>query len=103
MKKKMNRVVTVVVEAAWILCMASAGNVLATTDTSAATAPLDRLTDILFSIVSGLGVIALIFGVVQLALSFKGHDPQQKMQAAIAIAGGILLIAIKPIVSTIKG
>jgi len=102
MKKKINRVVTVVVEAAWMLCMASAGNVLAT-DTSAATAPLDRLTDILFSIVSGLGVIALIFGVVQLALSFKGHDPQQKMQAAIAIAGGILLIAIKPIVSTIKG
>lgn len=73
------------------------------TDTTSVTAPLDRLTDILFDLVTGVGVIALIFGFIQLALAFKGHDGQQKLSAAIAIVGGILLISIRTVVSVIQG
>jgi hypothetical protein len=100
--KNTKRAFVLFVGAMAMLSMASAGAVCAT-DASSATAPLDRLTDILFSVVASIGIIALIFGIVQLALAFKGHDPQQKMQAVLSIVGGILLISIKAIVIIIKG
>lgn len=88
-----------------ILMLATAsGIVLADTgDSSSVTGPLDRLTDLLYDVVAGIGVIALIFGILQLALAFKSHDPQQKTAAAIGIVGGIILIAIRGIVALIRG
>ena len=88
-----------------IVLLVSAKNYVSAegTDTSAVTAPLDRLTDVLFDLVGGIGVIALIFGFVQLALAFKGHDGQQKLSASIAIVAGILLIGIRSVVAIIQG
>lgn len=72
-------------------------------DSSSVTGPLGRFTNLLYDIVASIGVIALIFGIVQLALAFKSHDPQQKTAAAIGIVGGIILIGIRGIVALISG
>ena len=87
-----------------MLLATASGVVLADTgDSTSVTGPMDRLTNLLFDIVIGIGVIALIFGILQLALAFKSHDPQQKTAAAIGIVGGIILIAIRGIVALIRG
>jgi len=86
-----------------MLLATSSGIVLAKTDSTSVTGPLDRLTNMIYDIVAGIGVIALIFGILQLALAFKSHDPQQKTAAAIGIVGGIILIAIRGIVALILG
>ena len=88
-----------------IVLLVSAKNYVSAegTDTSAVTAPLDRVTDILFDLVAGIGIIALILGFLQLALSFKSHDGQQKLAAVIAIVAGILLIGIRTVVGVIQG
>ena len=87
-----------------LILATTAGVVFADTgDSSSVTGPLDRLTNLLYDIVAGIGVIALIFGILQLALAFKSHDPQQKTAAAIGIVGGIILIAIRGIVALIRG
>ena len=88
-----------------ILILATASGVVFadTGDSTSVTEPLDLLTNMLYDIVAGIGVIALIFGILQLALAFKSHDPQQKTAAAIGIVGGIILIAIRGIVALIRG
>jgi hypothetical protein len=107
MKKKnfstLSTEVYVTISSSILMLATVSGIVLADGDSSSVTGPLDRLTNLLYDIVAGLGVIALIFGILQLALAFKTHDPQQKLAAAIGIVAGIILIAIRGIVALIRG
>lgn len=62
---------------------------------------IGQLSNILFGICKGLGIIAALFGLVQLALSFQSHDPGQRSQAALYIAGGAILFFAQSILSAI--
>ena len=68
--------------------------------------PLDivnNLSDFIFSIIKALGVIILGWGIVQVGLSFQSHDPSQRSNGFLTIAGGIIITFAKEILTLITG
>ena len=72
-------------------------------DTSTIIKPLSNLNSLLFDLVATIGVTALIIGIVMLALSLYNHDASQRIASIVAIAGGVLLISIKLVVTFLGG
>lgn len=66
-----------------------------TADKSVLTNSLSKLQGIVEDIVTAVGVIMALFGVVQFGLSFQSHDPSQKAQGIMCFLGGVI-IAIAP-------
>ena len=52
---------------------------------------------------STFGMIILGFGIVQLGLSLKSHDPSQRANGFLTVAGGIVITFAKEILNTITG
>ena len=63
---------------------------------------LNNLTDLIFTVLRAVGVILLIWGMVQIALSLKSHDPSQRANSILFIGGAILVFAIQPIVNFLQ-
>ena len=61
-------------------------------------AVVTNLSDFIFSLIRAIGLILLGFGVLQLGLSLKSHDPSQ-----LTIAGGIVITFTKEILTLITG
>lgn len=62
---------------------------------------MNNLTTFILNIVSGIGVIGLIWGGVQLGLSFKSNDPSQRTGAIMFLAGGAVMFGIKYVLQAI--
>lgn len=58
---------------------------------------------LLFSLIRAIGLILLGFGILQLGLSLKSHDPSQRANGMLTIAGGIVIVFTKEILSLITG
>ena len=56
-----------------------------------------------FSLIRAIGMIILGFGIVQLGLSLKSHDPSQRANGFLTVAGGIVITFAKEILNTITG
>lgn len=54
-------------------------------------AVVTNLSDFIFSLIRAIGLILLGFGVLQLGLSLKSHDPSQRANGMLTIAGGIVI------------
>ena len=81
----------------FVLCM---GNVTA----YAAGDPLsvvNNLSTFIFSLIRAIGMILLGFGVVQVGLSLKSHDPSQRANGFLTLAGGIIITFAKEILDMI--
>ena len=68
--------------------------------------PLDivnNLSDFIFSIIKALGVIILGWGIVQVGMSFQSHDPSQRSNGFLTLAGGIIITFAKEILNLIVG
>ena len=61
------------------------------------------LSDFIFSLIRAIGLILLGFGVLQLGLSLKSHDPSQRANGMLTIAGGIVITFTKEILTLITG
>ncbi len=76
-------------------------------DTTAANQTSDPLTvianlsDFIFAILRAVGVIMMAFGLVQLGLSFKSHDPSQRSNAILTLVGGLIITFSKEIINII--
>ena len=73
---------------------------------AAASDPLtvvNNLSDLVFSLIRAIGLILLGFGVLQLGLSLKSHDPSQRANGMLTIAGGIVITFTKEILTLITG
>ena len=57
------------------------------------------LTSFLFGIVKIVGVVATLFGIVQLGLSISNHDPSQRSQGFLFIAGGVVVFFAPDIIT----
>jgi len=57
----------------------------------------------MFALIRGVGVIILGSGIVQFGLSFKSHDPSQKANGLLGIAGGVIITFTKEILNIIIG
>ena len=50
-----------------------------------------------------IGMILLGFGVVQIGLSLKSHDPSQRANGFLTLAGGVVITFAKEILTLITG
>ena len=72
----------------------------------AATDPVgvvNNLSDFIFGVIRAIGLILLGFGVVQVGLSLKSHDPSQRANGFLTLAGGIIITFAKEILTLITG
>lgn len=64
---------------------------------------VNNLSTFIFSIIRAIGLILLGFGIVQFGLSLKSHDPSQRANSFLTIAGGIVITFSKEILDLITG
>lgn len=64
---------------------------------------VNNLSDFIFSLVRAIGMILLGFGIVQVGLSLKSHDPSQRANGFLTLAGGIIITFAKEILTLITG
>lgn len=62
-----------------------------------------NLSDFIFGLIRAVGLILLGWGIVQVGLSFQSHDPSQRSQGFLTLAGGIVITFAKEILNLITG
>ena len=60
-------------------------------------------TNFIFGLIRAIGMILLGFGIVQVGLSLKSHDPSQRANGFLTVAGGIVITFAKEILNMITG
>ena len=78
----------------------SVGTVFATNEVETV---INNLSDFIFGVIRAIGMILLGFGIVQLGLSLKSHDPSQRANGFMTLAGGIIITFAKEILNLITG
>lgn len=66
-------------------------------------AVVNNLSDFIFGLIRAIGLILLGFGIVQVGLSLKSHDPSQRANGFLTLAGGIIITFAKEILGLITG
>ena len=64
---------------------------------------VDNLSDFIFALIRAIGIILLAFGIVQVGMSLKSHDPSQRANGFLTVAGGIIITFAKEILNLITG
>jgi len=64
---------------------------------------VNNLSDFIFGLIRAVGLILLGWGIVQVGLSFQSHDPSQRSNGFLTLAGGIVITFAKEILSLITG
>ena len=66
-------------------------------------AVVNNLSTFIFGLIRAIGMILLGFGIVQVGLSLKSHDPSQRANGFLTLAGGIIITFAKEILDLIVG
>lgn len=64
---------------------------------------VNNLSNFIFGLIRAIGMIILGFGVVQIGLSLKSHDPSQRANGFLTLAGGVIITFTKEILNLIAG
>ena len=64
---------------------------------------VNNLSNFIFGLVRAVGMILLGFGIVQIGLSLKSHDPSQRANGIMTVAGGVVITFAKEIMNLIVG
>ena len=91
---------------AWVLTAILLIGVLAVPVFADETDPItvvNNLSDFMFGLVRAVGMIMLGFAVVQIGLSLKSHDPSQRANGFLTLAGGVVITFAKEILTLITG
>ena len=64
---------------------------------------VNNLSNFIFGLIRAIGMIILGFGIVQVGLSLKSHDPSQRANGFLTVAGGIIITFAKEILNMIAG
>jgi hypothetical protein len=64
---------------------------------------VNNFSDFIFGMIRAIGMILLGFGIVQVGLSLKSHDPSQRANGFMTVAGGIIITFAKEILDIIVG
>ena len=62
---------------------------------------INNLSEFIFGLIRAIGMILLGWGVVQVGLSFQSHDPSQRSQGFLTLAGGLVITFAKEILDLI--
>ena len=83
-----------------VLCLSFTATAFAADDPLAV---VDNLTEFIFSLIRAVGIILLGFGILQIGLSLKSHDPSQRANGFLTLAGGVIITFAKEILNLITG
>ena len=64
---------------------------------------VNNLSEFIFGLIRAVGLILLGWGIVQVGLSFQSHDPSQRSNGFLTLAGGIVITFAKEILTLITG
>ena len=62
---------------------------------------IKNMSNIIFGIIRAIGVILAGWGLVQVGMSFQSHDPSQRSQGFLCLAGGLIIVFAKSILTAI--
>jgi len=82
------------------LFVAQASQVFAADDPLAV---INNLSTFIFGIIRAIGMILLGWGIVQVGLALKSHDPSQRANGFLTLAGGVIITFAKEILDLITG
>lgn len=82
------------------LTIGTSMNVLAADDPMAV---VNNLSNFIFGLIRAIGMILLGFGIVQIGLSLKSHDPSQRANGFLTLAGDVIITFAKEILNMITG
>ena len=66
-------------------------------------AVINNLSEFIFGLIRAVGLILLGWGIVQVGLSFSSHDPSQRSNGFLTLAGGVVITFAKEILTMITG
>lgn len=66
-------------------------------------AVVNNFSNFMFGMIRAIGMILLGLGIVQVGLSLKSHDPSQRANGFMTVAGGIVITFAKEILDIIVG
>ncbi len=64
---------------------------------------INNLSDFVFGLIRAVGIILAGWGIVQVGISVQSHDPSQRSNGFLTLAGGIIIIFAKEILNLIMG
>ena len=64
---------------------------------------VNNLSEFIFGLIRAVGLILLGWGIVQVGLSFQSHDPSQRSNGFLTLAGGVIITFAKEILNLIVG
>ena len=98
--KKILEKITLIVDFVILLFVAQASQVFAADDPLTV---INNLSNFIFGLIRAVGMIILGFGIVQIGMSLKSHDPSQRANGIMTLAGGVVITFAKEILSVITG
>ena len=99
-RKGFRTYVTLVLCVAFVMCMSVTAFAAGTNDPLTV---VNNLSDFIFGLIRAIGLILLGFGIVQIGLSLKSHDPSQRANGFLTLAGGVIITFAKEILTLITG
>lgn len=99
-KKKKDKKLIMIIICLIALIIAMATTVFATNDPMTV---VNNLSSFIFGLIRAIGMILLGFGIVQIGLSLKSHDPSQRANGFLTLAGGVIITFAKEILNMITG
>ena len=98
MTAKMKRAIAVYI--AMVLIMTAGASTVFAADPLTV---INNLSTFIFGLIRAIGMILLGFGIVQVGLSLKSHDPSQRANGFLTLAGGVIITFAKEILNLITG
>lgn len=83
-----------------LLFVLQSSNVFATDDPLSV---INNLKDFMYQIIGAIGAILLLWGIVQIGMAIKSHDPSQRANGFMTLAGGVIIAFAKQILEMILG
>ena len=103
MSKKAKRVLSIWISIVMMITMMTLCTVTCFAAEDDPITVVNNLSDFMFGLVRAVGMIMLGFAVVQIGLSLKSHDPSQRANGFLTLAGGVVITFAKEILTLITG
>lgn len=95
-KKNFKKIATVLSASAFMTCV-QMNTVMAATDTSSVTKPLESLKTLLLAVIGAVGVIILAKNVMEFAQAYQHNDSATMNSALKGIVGGVMMAGISSV------
>lgn len=86
-----------------VLCLCLGASAYAASTAADPLTVVNNLSTFVFALIRAIGIILLGWGIVQVGLSLQSHDPSQRSNGFLTLAGGIIITFAQEILNLITG